>query len=182
MRRLFVIFLMCNMYCCQTAAAHPVDDLCVNNIWNDKCQPPVAALGFDKPEFFAAHKSYWHCRRSLVVQDIVPYGSCSGAVAELEDLLNVPQNERYWAEPGVLSYWNEIPAHPELDYPGEAWRPLQQLKACNATRELFGTNLFFCTQRLWELRKRMDELLERPPVVVEKVLCCDKKRKNCKVC
>lgn len=179
MRIQWILFL--GLMCCgEPAAAHPVDDLCVGGKWDDKCQPPVAALGFDKPEFFAAHKKYWHCRRALVVEDIVPYGACSGAVSELEELLKIPSGERYISEPGILEYWNVIPAHPELDYPGEAWRPLEQLRSCDATRELASVVLWFCHQRLSWLKSLAATELEKPAVV--KTVCCDKKRRNCKVC
>jgi hypothetical protein len=146
--------------------AHDVDSLCgPGETTEDGCQENTPGLGFDDPEYFAAHKSYWHERRKLAV-GIVEYGICVGAVQELQAQLGEA------IDPGVvalLRYWDVVPAHPELDFPGETWRPLEQAEAARATLGILEYHIWHCSQhRSW--------LAQRVSAAVNKV--CPKKPKR----
>lgn len=139
MRTLFVLMAMFPA----VVLGHPVDDACPpGGRTEDGCQPVIAALGLDDPAFFAAHKAYWHCRREIVVDDIVPYAQCVGEVRELE-------RRRYGAAfstgaENIMNYWNVIPAHPELDFPGAVWRADEQRVACEANRSIIQYHIYLC--------------------------------------
>jgi len=139
------------VYFVEMAHAHPVDDPCPPGFdTEDGCQPVVAALGLSDPAFFAAHKSYWHCRREIVVSDIVPYAVCVGKIQELESLLYGYVISS--GHPNIMGYWNVIPAHPELDFPGQVWRADEQRLACDANRAIIQYHIYLCNFYRAQLR------------------------------
>lgn len=158
--------------------AHPVDMPCgVGQVTEDGCQPVVSALGLDNPEFELAHRAYWHCRRLLVVKDTVSIAELYGQVKLRRAELSFPPLFPIHPEE-FLNYWNIIPAHPELDFPGEAWRAYEQLDACEATRVNADYIRYLLEFELMVLNEQAQENLK--PVTI--TLCCDKKKRNCKRC
>lgn len=140
--------------------AHPVDDPCPEGKkTTDGCQPVIKELGLANPEFFKAHKAYWHCRRELVVEDIVPYAKCIGKVQELQALLGLPVDE---GANGLLEYWDVIPAHPELDEPGNPEVPRGQLEACEATRSIAGAIKYNCESTRQFLSWMVSNIVTKP--------------------
>jgi hypothetical protein len=150
------------------ASAHPVDDLCPpGRKTEDGCQIMVSALGFDNPEFYAARKGYWHCRRDLVSEDIVGIAQCVGGNLAVAAHLG----ESYLmsvGETALLTYWNVIPAHPELDYLDSRdiavsiERARAQRGACDLTREIAAAVLYFCREKNALLHRRMIVKNSRP--------------------
>lgn len=133
------------------ALAHPVDDPCgPGQDTEDGCQPVIAALGLDDPAFFAAHKAYWHSRRLLVTDAIIPYAICVGAVQELEyDLYGFSFTT---GAPNIMDYWKVIPAHPELDFPGQVWRAEEQKIAADANISIIQYHVYLCNSYKSALR------------------------------
>lgn len=147
------------------AAAHPIDDPCLpGKFTEDSCQPRHSFMGLDNDAFFAAHKGYWHCRRELN-EDIRIYSECVGGVNDLQGLLGLAE---FKPEPAILNYWNVLPAHPELDYPGQVWRPVTQMLACEATRAIASLFLNTC-----ELKRA--ELAEKARQAIKPMVCPTKR-------
>lgn len=158
--------------------AHDVDHICAPGlVTEDGCQPATPELGLDNPEFATAHGRYWHCRRNLVVTDTVAIAQLYGQVklrrAELgvEPMFPIVPEE-------FLTYWNTIPAHPELDFPGQVWRAEEQTLACEATRVNAGYIRYLLSFELEVLNLQAKERLQP----ITNTICCDKKKKNCKRC
>ena len=93
----------------RAAFAHDVDLLCrPDQATEDGCQENTPGMGLDNPEFFKAHKSYWHCRRELVVEDIVGIAQCVGERRGLRVALGEP-DVLTESEAALLSYWKIWP-------------------------------------------------------------------------
>lgn len=162
------------------AVAHPVDNLCEpGKHTEDGCQEATPGLHLEDPEFFAAHKAYWHCRRNLNLM-IRDYASCISEVRLLQTQLGEPN--RYVGNSDLLNYWSVIPAHPELDFPGELWRPVQQKKACDDTCDVLDAWFWECVELRNKLAPMVDALISKPPVLTTVTVCCDKKKKHCAPC
>lgn len=118
------------------AYAHPVDDPCLpGQVTEDGCQPLVPELCLDDPKFFRAHKAYWHERRELVTKDTVPYAILVGeAQAEYRHCKYKEGIVFPHIDHGLLTYWDRVPAHPELDFKCAVWRAEEQTEAGRATR------------------------------------------------
>lgn len=153
------------------AHAHPVDDLCAPGLHTeDGCQPIIHSLYLSTPEFFAAHKRYWHCRRRLAVDDIGMIAGCVDGNTVLSTLLGETYQENL-GEKALREYWNVIPAHPELDYidEGDVQKSVEradaQTGACELTRMIAGAVLWQCRQKQMVLIGRIQAaMIKRPPV------------------
>lgn len=115
----------------RAAFAHPADDPCPPGVTvSFGCQVLAPNLGLNNPTFYAVHKSYWHCRRTLE-GTLLEYSRCLGAV-----------NFRRWqlglaplaGEPGCLTYHEIIPATPLVEKPGDLVNANAQLQACQANQ------------------------------------------------
>lgn len=158
------------VYFVEMAHAHPADDLCrPDQVGEDGCQVPRAELGLNIPEFYVAHRRYWHSRRSLAVE-IVELGECTGARAELQALLGEPVNE---GEQALLKYWNVIPAHPEYDRGFDPSRADEQTLASEATRAITQVLTWLCQYERGLLSARVSARLNAPPPVCP---ICKKRR------
>lgn len=156
---LLVIILGIN----RPAFCHPADHPCEpGQITEQGCQEITPGLGLDNPAFFEAHRQYWHCRRTLVTEETVDYAICVGAVQEMEAQLGLPVEE---GSQTVLGYWNLIPAHPELDRPGDPSRAYGQLDACNATKVVFNWYKYACAARRAELSAQLSAAVNKPAPV-----------------
>lgn len=148
----YYIFITMLTVSSEASHAHPVDDPCPpEKVTEDGCQPTHGFMGLNSPEFFRAHKKYWHCRRELnkVIRD---YSACVGATKDAESVLGF---DYLIVSTELLNYWDVIPAHPELDYPGEVWRAESQTEACDATRAIGEFYLIGCEAYRQQLRQKI---------------------------
>lgn len=165
------------------ALCHPVDMPCeVGQLSEDGCQPLNPWLGLDNPDFYEAHRVYWHCLRELVVDYTVSVAELYGKVKQRREDLNVPPMFPHVHPEEFLTYWNIIPAHPELDFPGEAWRPQALTRACEGTAFNAEYIRYYLQYELDRLNEQFAEKQKpvAPPAPV--TYCCDKKKKKCKLC
>lgn len=160
------------------ALAHPADDPCKPGLHTeDGCQPVIKSLMLDQPDFYKAHRAYWHCRRELVAEDLMALGMCVGANKRLSETLGKTYEETV-SEEALCSYWKLIPAHPELDeldsedLDKNINRAYAQLGACELTRYAASVVIYLCEQKRAQLQSAVSDM-------VSKYSDC-KRRKRCK--
>ena len=153
-----------------SALAHPADAPCPpGGHTEDGCQPIISSLQLDNPDFFAAHKAYWHCRRELVVDELMTVAKCVGGNIEKARVLGedyLPSG----SESALIEYWNLIPAHPELDQldSGDIQKNIDraniQRDACELTRSIAGAVIQECAAKSAVYSRRIVAALNKKPV------------------